>query len=272
MPSSPACEIAVTVDGSEPLSSPWSSQTSKIYIVLPAYNEEENIGPLLQRIDEAMREERLDYQVIMVDDGSRDQTIEVARDYAQYMPIRVEQHKRNQGLGATIRDGLQTASSVCSDRDIVIAMDADNTHTPGLIRSMVRLIKEGNDVVIASRYQPGSYIRGVPLHRNVLSFGARLLFKAVFPIRGVRDYTCGYRAYRGALLRDAFKKYGDDFINEEGFQCMVDILLKLRSMDVIFREVPLILRYDLKGGASKMKVLRTIRRTLSLVFRRRFGR
>jgi dolichol-phosphate mannosyltransferase len=272
MQPSPTREIEVTINGSEPLTPPWSSQSSKVYIVLPAYNEEENIGPLLQRIDEAMREERLDYQVIMVDDGSRDRTIEVTRDYAQYMPIRVEQHKANRGLGATIRDGLQTASAVCGDQDIVVVMDADNTHTPGLIRSMVRLIKEGNDVVIASRYQPGSYIRGVPFYRNVLSLGARLLFRVVFPIRGVRDYTCGYRAYRGAVLRDAFMKYGDGFIGEEGFQCMVDILLKLRSMDVIFREVPLILRYDLKGGASKMKVLRTIHRTLSLMLRRRFGR
>jgi dolichol-phosphate mannosyltransferase len=65
------------------------------------------------------------------------------------------------------------------------------------------------------------------------------------PIRGVRDYTCGYRAYRGRVLRQAFQRYGDDFINQEGFQCMVDILLKLRKMDVIFGEVPLILRYDL---------------------------
>ena len=73
-------------------------------------------------------------------------------------------------------------------------------------------------------------------------------------------------------MSEAFDRYGDNFINEEGFQCMVDILLKLHKMDVIFREVPLILAYDLKGGASKMKVMRTIFRTLSLIFWRRLGR
>ena len=58
-----------------------------------------------------------------------------------------------------------------------------------------------------------------------LSFAVRLLFKIVFPIRGVRDYTCGYRAYRGTVLREAFDRYGDDFINEEGFRCKGDILI-----------------------------------------------
>ena len=58
----------------------------------------------------------------------------------------------------------------------------------------------------------------------------------------------------------------------DGFQCMVDILIKLRRMDLIFREVPLILRYDLKEGASKMKVARTVGQTLGLIARRRLGR
>jgi dolichol-phosphate mannosyltransferase len=151
-------------------------------------------------------------------------------------------------------------------------MDADNTHTPGLIRNMIRVVREGADVVIASRYQSGSYIRGVPLHRKLLSLGARAMFQIFFPIPGIRDYTCGYRAYRASVLKEAFRRYGDDFVNQEGFQCMVDILLKLRRMDLIFREVPLILRYDLKEGASKMKVARTIGRTLGLIAQRRLGR
>ena len=100
----------------------------------------------------------------------------------------------------------------------------------------------------------------------------RCLFQLFFPTRGIRDYTCGYRAYRASVLTEAFRRYGDDFVNQEGFQCMVDILIKLRRMDLIFREVPLILRYDLKGGASKMNVARTVRRTLELMAQRRLGR
>mgnify|MGYP001266273018 CR=1 FL=1 len=248
---------------------PWRVPRERIIVVLPAYNEEEGLPPLLAAIDQAMHDDGLAYEVIVVDDGSKDQTYQVAEQYSHLMPLRIHRHEKNQGLGATVRDGLRIAVEGCGDRDIVVAMDADNTHLPGLIRRMTRRIHEGCDVVIASRYQPGAIVRGVPWNRRVLSFGARILFQTVMPIRGVRDYTCGYRAYRGGVLKEAFRRYGDGFINQEGFQCMVDILLKLRKMDVLFGEVPLILRYDLKGGQSKMKVLRTVWNTLKLLARRR---
>ena len=67
-------------------------------------------------------------------------------------------------------------------------------------------------------------------------------------------------------------RYGEEFFDQEGFQAMVDILLKLRRWDVIMGEVPLVLRYDRKEGASKMKVAKTIRNTLGLMARRRLGR
>ena len=251
---------------------PWRKGAARVLVVLPAYNEEHSLGVLLRRLDQSMHEDGLPYQIIVVDDGSRDATARIAADHARYMPIRVERHEVNRGLGATIRDGLSVAVSLARDDDIIVVMDADNTHTPGLIRNMIRVIREGADVVIASRYQAGSYIRGVPLHRKLLSLGARFLFQLFFPIPGVRDYTCGYRAYRASVLLKAFRRYGDDFVNQEGFQCMVDILIKLSRMDLVLREVPLILRYDLKGGASKMKVAHTIARTLALMAQRRLGR
>jgi dolichol-phosphate mannosyltransferase len=250
---------------------PWRKEPTRVHVVLPAYNEEENLPGLLERIDQAMADEEIRYEVIVVDDGSSDRTALIAEEHMKFMPVAVYRHPANQGLGGTIREGLRIAAGRCGDEDIVIAMDADNTHTPGLIRSMTRLVKEGNDVVIASRYQRGAYIRGLAWHRIVLSFCARVLFQMVFPIHGVRDYTSGFRAYRGTVLKEAFAKYGDQFVSEGGFQCMVDILLKLRKMDAIICEVPLILRYDLKGGKSKMDVPHTVWRTLHLIVRRRLG-
>jgi len=94
---------------------------------------------------------------------------------------------------------------------------------------------------------------------------ASLLFRALFPIPGVRDYTCGYRAYRGAILQRAFATYRDQFIEESGFTCMAEILIKLRRLSVRAGEVPLILRYDLKSGTTKMKVTRTITRYWVLI-------
>lgn len=249
----------------------WRRPPGVVRIVLPAFNEEQSIGTLLERIDEVMHDDQQQYQVILVDDGSSDRTAEIAEKYAKLLPIRLERHEKNKGLGATIRDGLSVAASLCGPKDVVVAMDADNTHTPALILRMLRAIEEGNDVVIASRYQRGSYIRGLSWPRRSLSFGARILFQCAFPINGVRDYTSGFRAYRGDVLKRAFDEFGTRFIDQDGFQCMVDILLKLRQHDVICSEVPLILRYDLKGGASKMRVLKTIRATLALLIKRRLG-
>ena len=96
--------------------------------------------------------------------------------------------------------------------------------------------------------------------------------RVVFPTPGVSDFTCGYRAYRAEALQQAYAQYGDSLVDQDGFQCMVDILLKLRKLPLIFGEVPLILRYDLKRGQSKMRIMRTAANTLRLLWRRRFGR
>ena len=242
-----------------------------VWVVLPAYNEEASLPQLLADIDDSMFEARLEYKIVLVDDGSTDRTGEIAREFARDHPLVYERHETNLNLGVTIRDGLLKAAELTAPRDIVVTMDADNSHSPELILRMVRMIREGHDVVIASRYQPGSRVRGVPFLRRVLSYWGGWLFRIVFPIRGVKDYTCGYRAYRAELLKRILEEHGEDFFDQEGFQCMVDILLKLRKWDLIFGEVPLILRYDRKEGESKMKVWHTIKNTLGLMAERRLG-
>lgn len=242
-----------------------------VVITLPAYNEERTLPPLLDAIDEAMAENRIEYRVIVVNDGSSDGTAAVVDRVRARIPVERIDHPTNRGLGETIRTGLVHALRSANDRDIIVTMDSDNTHTPGLIARMVRGIREGNDVVIASRYQPGARIKGLPLYRRLLSRGASVLFRVLFRTPNVRDFTCGFRAYRAGLLQQAFATYGDEFISQSGFSCMVDILLKLRRLDAIMTEVPLILRYDLKFGVSKMLVVKTIGETLRLIVVRRLG-
>jgi len=89
----------------------------------------------------------------------------------------------------------------------------------------------------------------------------------------VRDFTCGYRAYRAALLARARERYGERFIAAAGFQVQCDVLLKLRALSPRprFAEVPFVLRYDRKPGASKMRVARTALATLLLLAKRRVG-
>jgi len=243
-----------------------------VIVTLPAYNEARTLPPLLAALEDALQESSIEYRVVVVNDGSKDETGAVVKDLARSLPITLVEHERNCGLGDSLRTGLQVALREATDRDIIVTMDADNTHGPGLILRMIRNIREGNDVVIASRYQPGAHLKGVPRYRRALSWGASMLFRLAFPTRNVRDFTSGYRAYRAGTLRRAFDHYGDEFVAQSGFSCMVDILLKLRDLDAIMSEVPLILRYDLKPDVSKMLVMNTIRDTLVLAVRRRFGR
>jgi dolichol-phosphate mannosyltransferase len=245
--------------------------TKKVKVVLPAYNEELAIGRVLQAIQETMEEAALHYSIIVVDDGSTDRTSEVVKAFSQTIPVQLVSHQVNRGLAEAIKTGLFTALEESVDNDVIVTMDSDDSHIAGLILSMVRMIREGNDIVIASRFTKNSHIRGVPFFRQVMSWGVSVLFRLILPIRGVKDFSCGYRAYRAGLLTKAMEEYGDTFINQPGFSCMVDILVKLRRLDPIITEVPLILRYDRKPGASKMNVSKTVRETLLLLFKRRLG-
>ena len=241
----------------------------RILVVLPAYNEEQALPHLLDSLLDNLSEERKEYSIIVVNDGSRDRTGEVVDSYAKRHPILALHNDSNKGLAETMRRGLMEAVSKAGPNDIIVTMDADNTHPAGLTLRMIRSIREGHDVVIASRYREGSQVRGVPFGRRLLSRAASWLFRIFFPIRGVRDYTCSYRAYRADVTKSLIEQYGREFISERGFSCMIDILLRLRERDLVFAEVPLVLRYDLKPGRTKMRVLPTIFDTLKLLIRRR---
>lgn len=243
----------------------------KVWIALPAFNEEKSLPPLLVAIHAALEPAGIDYGVIVVDDGSRDATARIAREAAASGPVELIMHVKNQGLAGAIRTCLGAALARSGPNDVIVTMDCDDTHPPRLIPQMLDQINDGRDVVIASRFQPGAKVIGVPASRIVYSIGAKWLFQTLFPIHGVRDYTCGYRAYRADAIRAAAQMYGDRLITETGFSCMADLLLKLRRLPLEMSEVPLELRYDRRGGASKMRVIRTIRQTLFLMLRRRFG-
>jgi dolichol-phosphate mannosyltransferase len=246
----------------------------RIIVALPAYNEALNIGALLdgfEHIFGSMLAYGFERSYVIVDDGSLDQTQNVLREYAARIPLTLLVHERNQGLGPTIRDALRKAAEVSRPGDIIITMDADNTHLPGLMPSMVQKVLEGHDIVIASRFRKGARVIGLHWLRKCLSIGASLMMRIAFPIKEVRDYTCGFRAYRADVLCMAFEKYGESFIDQSGFQCMADILIKLRRFKPIVGEVPMILRYDYKKGSSSMQVGRTVFQTLHLLLIRRMG-
>ena len=243
----------------------------QILLALPAYNEEESLPLVLEAFERDVLGAGLQGRIVLVDDGSTDGTLRVAREWSSKLPIELVQHAENRGLGETIEDGLRRAAEIASPEDIIVTMDADNTHSPVLIREMVQRISEGCDVVIASRYRAGSRVVGLSGFRHLMSYGARILFQLMCPIPGVRDYTCGFRAYRARVLQEAFARCQGRLVREQGFASMAEILLRLRKMGARMSEVPMVLRYDRKTGAGKMRVGRTVLKTLLLAARYRFS-
>ncbi len=200
----------------------------------------------------------------MVDDGSQDGTADAVRAAARDLPITLIQHPRNLGLGSAIRTGLK---AVAQGEGVVITMDADNSHDPELIHTLMARLEEGYDMVIASRFQPGGQELGVPPHRRFLSHAASSALRLIIRYPGVRDYTCGYRVYRVETVRRLIGTYGDDFLREDGFSCMLELLLNLRSLGVQASEVPLVLRYDIKTGSSKLRIVPTAWRYAVMITR-----
>jgi dolichol-phosphate mannosyltransferase len=225
-----------------------------LVILLPAYNEEKSLPALLPKIEQVMNEQGLVYRIIVCDDGSKDQTRELLSEYAQSLPIDIIYHKINRGLGETIRDLFEYAAALCKPNDIIIRMDCDDTHEPQFFPRLISKLDEGYDVVVASRFQPGGGQLGLSQYRTFISSCANLFMKVFFPIKGVRDYSCGFRAYRAAIIQKAIKFYGNDFIQLKGlgFTSTLEKLVKLNILRARFAEVPFVLRYDQKQSESKM--------------------
>lgn len=239
-----------------------------VYILLPIYNEERNLPILLERLDKGMQRRGFRYHTIAYNDGSEDNSLEVLNRYKVSMSVTVIGEQNNMGLGVALRSLIKKAMDMSIDKDdIIVVLDSDDTHNPEHIYHMVNRLRDGFDIVIASRYLSDSRIVGVTWFRQLFSIVASWLMRILFPIKGIKDYTCGYRAYTINCLRKAYEKFGEHLIEEESFACMAELLIKLRSMNIIAVEIPIILRYDQKYGKSKMMILATIKKTLLMLLR-----
>ena len=225
-----------------------------VFVLLPAFNEEVSFRALLPRIRAALEGLDGSYRVVVCDDGSSDSTRDLLEGFARSMPLHVIRHRLNRGLGETSRDLFEHVAEVCEPGDVVVRMDCDDTHGPEFIPTMLAKLDEGYDVVIASRFQPGGGQTGVSAYRAFISWCANLFMKALFPIAGIREYSCGFRAYRDGIIQKAVDFYGNDFIQLKGlgFTCTLEKLAKLKILGAKFAEIPFVLRYDRKRGDSKM--------------------
>lgn len=242
-----------------------------VWVVLPAYNEAAALPALLEAFvrvagqSDPAASKLAGLRLVVVDDGSTDGTGEVARAFGDRLPITVLPHALNRGLAAAMRTGLEHVCAAGAPGDIVVTMDADDTHRPEQLLGLVDALDNGADIVIASRYTAGSARDGVPIVREVLSAGISMLLRARFRLRGVRDYSCGYRAYRARVLQQAAAAYGVRLITAEGFAATTELLLKTAPFAERIAEVPLDLQYGRKAGPSKMPMKQTILAYLRLL-------
>jgi dolichol-phosphate mannosyltransferase len=236
-----------------------------IIIAIPAYNEEDNIGPLLERIA-GLGYNPTEYHVLVVNDGSTDNTMNVVQSFQNRMPVTLLGHETNYGVGQVFRTIFTAVLDMAGPGDIVVTIEADNTSDLAILEEMIRQVKLGNDLVLASCYAEGGGAEGSNLYRIVLSGVANLLLRFFYPI-GVRTYSSFYRAYRTEILRAANAVYGGKLIEEEGFVCMVEVLVKLSRLPLRIVEVPMVLKTDARQGNSKMKVVRTIQGYLRFIAR-----
>lgn len=235
-----------------------------MHVVLPALDEAENLPALLGALAETLAASGRPARVWLVDDGSTDATAAVAGSFAPRLAIAVLRHPRTLGLGRSLADGLAAALAAADDDDPIVTMDADDTHPPAVIPALLAALDAGADLAIASRYVAGARLRGVPRARRLLSRAASWLVRAVAPVGGVRDVTCGFRAYRAGTLRRVGAQR-QRLVEADGFACMLDLLLALRAAGARCAEVPIDLRYDRKRGASKLRVARTVIETVRVL-------
>ena len=246
----------------------------KIFYILPCYNESLNLNKLLKDFSNFFKSKKVLVKIIIVDDGSGDNSIKVINkfqknNFYKNVSIKILKHKKNMGLGKALKTGFEYCFAKGKNDDILVSMDTDNSHTVNLSYKMVnKIIFDTYDVVIASRYKKNSKIAGLNIMRKFLSFGAALLYKIFFPITNVSDYTSGFRAFKLGPIKNAWAQ-NKKFFSEKGFSASADILLKLYKYRLKFFELPIDLRYDLKKGESKMKVINTIYLNIALIIKRR---
>jgi len=205
-------------------------------IIIPTYNERDNIVALVERIDHALSSH--DYEVVFVDDNSTDGTAELVRSLSPKYPVKVIVRQDKKGLASAVVDGIGYASG-----QFVGVMDADLQHPPEVILDLLREMKGGADIAIASRYVKGGGCQGWGLVRRIISKGAIVLAHLFLPAtRLVKDPMSGFFMFQRQVVAQAH-------LEPTGFKILLEILMEGNFQKVA--EVPYTFRTR-SAGESKL--------------------
>lgn len=239
-----------------------------IKILLCCLNEAQNLQKLLVNISHEMQILQRDFEIIFCLDGTTDESLRIISDFQKFHKIKVLPQKNQRGAGIAYKRLALDVIENSADEDLVISLDADNTHNPEQIPTMIEHFEKNNlDLLVASRFCDKSVVSGFPLYRRFISKFTSLLLQNIFPIRKIsgaklQDYTSGYRIFRAKKLREVFAKEKDKFITEAEFTYTAELLIKLSRLSSRADEIPLIYNYGNKLGESKLRIARNAWRLL----------
>lgn len=200
-------------------------------VIIPAYKEGERIGRNLLEIDKYLKSKNYPYEIIVVDDGSPDNTAEVARNYALQVPnLRVIDNDTNHGKGYVVRQGLLDAKGKYR-----LFLDADGSTSITHLDSFLPQLESGYDVVIGSRKIEGSFIQvHQPRHREIMGEGGNWLIRIVLGLWSYPDTQCGFKMMNAesaeqVASRMVVDRFGFDF---EQIILSIKLGFKVKQMPV----------------------------------------
>ncbi len=229
-----------------------------IYVCIPAHNEGRTIGVLLWKIRKVMLEFGREYEVVVLDDASSDETQEVLGRYRNVLPVRVLREEQRVGYSRAVERLLRDALDRTSypKRDAAIVLQGDFTESPDHIVPLLKAFEGGADVVAGSVEDNG---RPLPRAVKVARWMAPLVLGKTYAGAPVSDPLCGFRAYRLIVLKKAFKNRPGPLLASEGWAANLELLGIVAPYARRIAEAPLNLRYDVRQRPSRFKAIRTLR-------------
>lgn len=248
------------------------ARSDTVYVVLPFYNEGPNLKKMIESIALVSGAAGGTIHIVAVDDGSADGSGDYLAGVKDVtgVPVSLIRHPKNRGLPAALDTGFRQCLRIGRDPDVIVTLDADMSHQPKQISQLKKALDQGAEVAVASRYIGGATITGLSVTRIVISAVANLLYRTLFPIENIRDYTCNFRAYRLKTIREFYTLYGDAAFPVADFSAVPDLLIRMRRLGIRGAEIPMDLRFDLKKSTSKTKIIGGIYRSSLLILRRLF--